>query len=310
MPHICAILPCQEMTSSVLECLNGLAKQIRLPDSVLLLATQPDSPPLPDEVQRLFSPGVLHCLRMAEEIPLEEAQGRCMDEAFGKLHADYVWALDSESRPLPTSLSRLVDPEACPQTIRINLMLADADDTRLSPILTTSQGKKLSTLRDLPAGKRIPCQGSWLGALYPRAAWQQAGTPSMTLFPPGDEEEYPWRIRQAGFRYEAVPEAPMRRHALPPLSCTYGKTSFFYEQGLPIDIAYSKARNRALLQRLQRPHAYMPRLLSCARFIILTLASMLRTGEFTPQRIYQLFRGQHNGFYGKARPYAPTRKNP
>lgn len=76
-----------------------------------------------------------------------------------------------------------------------------------------------------------------------------------------------------------------------------------YTPGQDCAAFYAAAFSRAYTAQQARPYALPQRLFDCGLYILFTLGAMLRADEFTPRRVYTLFRAQHNGFYGKKRPY-------
>lgn len=66
---------------------------------------------------------------------------------------------------------------------------------------------------------------------------------------------------------------------------------------------YAAAFSRAYTAQQARPYAFPQRLFDCGLYIVFTLGAMLHCNEFTPLRVYTIFRAQHNGFYGKNRPF-------
>lgn len=88
-----------------------------------------------------------------------------------------------------------------------------------------------------------------------------------------------------------------------PITIRCAGKSFSYTPGLSPEAWYNTAFARAWEQRQAAPRAYIRRLTDCGFFILLSLGAMLRCFEFTPLRVYTLFRAQHNAFYGKNRPY-------
>lgn len=83
----------------------------------------------------------------------------------------------------------------------------------------------------------------------------------------------------------------------------YMGRDFAYTPGQDNAALYAAAFSRAYTAQQARPYAFPQRLFDCGLYIVFTLGAMLRANEFTPQRVYTLFRAQHNGFYGKNRPY-------
>lgn len=85
-------------------------------------------------------------------------------------------------------------------------------------------------------------------------------------------------------------------------ACYCGRR-FTYTPGQDTAALYAASFSRAYEAQQARPHAYPQRLFDCGLYIIFTLGAMLHSNEVTLHRVYTLFRAQHNGFYGKNRPY-------
>lgn len=163
--------------------------------------------------------------------------------------------------------------------------------------------KLLMRRADLPEGPRIPCRGNLAGALYPRDVWQLAGTPTQELFLSGEDEEYAWRTRRAGFRFVTVTGSELECRTSALRCATVAERTYFYEAGLSLPRMYLKLRNWAWLERLKRPGAPLQRLAVCGGYILFTLGSILQADDLSIRRVYNVFRALHNGFYGKLRPY-------
>ena len=311
MPTVCAIFTHFSAKANTLACLRHLAAQTRRPEHILIINNS-DEDDLTDEPAPIFPPGVLHTLKTGQNLGNAGGCAVGLDYAFGKLGVDFVWVLDDDSWPRPAALEKLLDCPAEADTVRMSLVIDPAKGDELSWPLTiyAPEGSRhawrnaLSTV-ELPEGELIPSRGGWLGALYPRAAWERAGVPTGALFIRGEDEEYPWKVRSAGFRFVTVRSSELMHPSsrLPLLHYTCSGYSFFYEQGMGVSRQYYKVRNWAWLQRLKHPRGYLRRFASCMLYAALSLGFMMRTGELTPLRFYTLFRALHNGFYGKLRPY-------
>lgn len=83
----------------------------------------------------------------------------------------------------------------------------------------------------------------------------------------------------------------------------YCGRDFSYTPGQDTAALYAAAFSRAYTAQQAHPYALPQRLFDCGLYIAFTLGAMLRADEFTLLRVYTLFRAQHNGFYGKNRPY-------
>lgn len=83
----------------------------------------------------------------------------------------------------------------------------------------------------------------------------------------------------------------------------YCGRSFSYTPAQDTSVLYAVAFSRAYTAQQARPYAFPLRLFDCGLYIVFTLGAMLHSNELTLHRVYTLFRAQHNGFYGKKRPY-------
>lgn len=313
MTNICAIFTHFANRRNTMTCLARLARQTHRLHRILLINNSVSDDPVLEEARSFasqhYAPNTLHILQMESNLGNAGGCAAGIDHAFRRLGADAVWVLDDDSWPRPQALQALLREKADPRTVRMSLVIDPRKNDDLSWPLTIvcndGRWKNVITRRDLPEGNAIPSRGGWLGALYPRAAWEAAGIPTPELFIRGEDEEYPWKVRQAGFRFITVRDSelehPSSPQALHHFRC--GDRSFFYEAGLPVSRHYYKARNWAWLQRLKHPKGYIRRLAACAMYILLSINFMMQTEELTLQRLTALLRALHNGFYGKLRPY-------
>lgn len=317
MPNICAIFTHFASRERTLICLERLAQQTLRPQHIVVInngaADDSTLPAARDFAAARLAPETrLHILQMEGNLGNAGGCAHGLNYAFRDLQADFVWVLDDDSWPRPAALQELVAAPADAETVAMSLVIDPAKGDELSWPLTIRTGnanigtwKHVTARENLPAGNIIPSRGGWLGALIPRAAWAKEGVPTAELFIRGEDEEYPWRIRHAGFRYITVRDSELEHPSagIPLLHYSIGHFSYFYEPGLPVSRQYYKTRNWAWLQRLKFPHNYPKRLLQCGFYIAMTLNAMMQTDELTPRSLYNLFRALHNGFYGKLRPY-------
>lgn len=314
VPVICAIFTHFNSRERTLTCLGRLAQQSRLPEHIVIINNGSASDPAIREAREMsetaLPAGTLHILQMETNLGNAGGCARGLEFAFGTLKADFTWVLDDDSWPRPATLEKLLAVSVDSTTVRMSAVIDPAKADELSWPLTIpgncpGQWKNAIFRADLPPGNIIPSRGGWLGALYPREAWQKAGLPTEALFIRGEDEEYPWKVREAGFSFITVLDSELEHPsaAIPLIHYRIAHRSFFYEPGLPISRQYYKIRNWAWLQRLRAPYNYPRRLAACGFYIILSLNAMLSCNEVSIPRIYNLFRALHNGFYGKLRPF-------
>lgn len=317
MPNVCVIFTHFNGKDRTLTCLHRLAAQTRRPQHVIVINNgSPDDDTLPaarELAEKEFGGETqLHILQMESNLGNAGGCAHGMDFAFKELGADYVWALDDDSWPRPQALEAILAVSGAPHVIAMSLVIDPSRGDELSWPLTVGTGdarkgnwKNYTERALLPPGDAIPSRGGWLGGFVPRAVWELTGPPTPELFIRGEDEEFPWKVRAAGYHYitaaHSVLEHPSAKIEL--IHYRIGGMSFFYEPGLHVSRQYYKTRNWAWLQRMKSPRNYPKRLVQCAFYIVLTICALLRCDELSIPRVYQLFRALHNGFYGKLRPY-------
>ncbi len=177
-----------------------------------------------------------------------------MDQAFAA-GADAVWILDDDSWPREPALEALLAGPWNPEIVRHALQVDPATGKFTWPqqIDDGQGGWKLAWCEDdLPDGPAIRSRISWTGALLPCEVREAVGPVNGELFIRGEDEEYPWRIEQAGFEQEAIRGAVMDHPG--PQNVVHwhllGKR-FFFERGLADWKLYYKVRNMVWLKRKQ-----------------------------------------------------------
>ncbi len=316
MNYICAIFTHFSNENNSLTCLKRLVAQKRRPDCIVLINNATEDCATLDKARAYarteLGEDKLHILQMPSNLGNAGGCAAGLDYAFDKLNADFTWVLDDDSWPRPESLEQLLACDCDTDTIRMSMVIDPSKGDELSWPLTAKKAndtkwQHIAQRGDLPQGNEIISRGGWLGALYPRHAWKKVGAPTPDLFIRGEDEEYPWKLRNAGFNFITVRNSPLEHPSTKGELIQYriGDYNYFYEQGLHPSRIYYKNRNWAWLQRLRYPRLRQTpiRLVACAVYIIFSINAMLRCEELTPLRVYQLFRALHNGFYGKLRPY-------
>jgi GT2 family glycosyltransferase len=109
-----------------------------------------------------------------------------------------------------------------------------------------------NTRAELPEGPRVRSRGVWTGAMIPKKIRDVAGPVMGELFIRGEDEEYPWRIEQAGFKTYAVTGAVMDHPGPADLvQWRFLGRSLFLERGLSDWKLHYKVRNMVWLKRRQ-----------------------------------------------------------
>lgn len=251
---IAAVFATMDRAQTAVACVRALAAQTRPPELVVV-ADNVSSDNTVAALEKLTNlPFELVIHRMVENRGNAGGVEEAMELAFAN-GADAVWILDDDSWPRPAALKAMLEKSWDPKVVRHALQI-DPKNGRFTWPLQVADGdggwRLVETLEDMPVGDFIISRIIWTGALVPREVRDKTGPVNGELFIRGEDEEYPWRIEQAGFTQEAVrnaildhpgPEKVIHLRLL-------GK-NFFFERGLADWKLYYKVRNMIWLKRQQ-----------------------------------------------------------
>lgn len=251
---VAAVFATMNRAATAEACVMALAKQTRPPDLVIV-------------ADNFSTDATVSTLESLDHLPfklvvhqLRENQGNAggvqvvMDLAFDD-GADAVWILDDDSWPREAALEALLDGLWDPHMVRHPLQIDPKSGSFTWPLqITDGKGGWRLAWREqeLPVGPRVRSRITWTGALLPKEVRRIVGPVNGDLFIRGEDEEYPWRIEQAGFQQEAIRGAVLD-HPGPEDVVQwqlFGK-SFFFERGLADWKLYYKVRNMIWLKRKQ-----------------------------------------------------------
>jgi GT2 family glycosyltransferase len=290
---IAAVFATMNRAETARECVLALARQTRPPASVIVA----DNVSQDGTAQRLEDLGclpfelVVH--RMKENRGNAGGVEEAMDLAFAR-GADAVWILDDDSWPRMGALEALLEGEWNPAIVRHALQI-DPQTGRFSWPLWVACGSGWMLAFDeseLPDGPLLRSKASWTGALISKLVRQRVGPVQGALFIRGEDEEYPWRIEQAGISFEAVRAAVMD-HPGPKdlIHWHFAGKNFFFERGLAEWKLYYRVRNRVWLKRRQSGTAAAIRMA-----LAYAAATMVIDG---PRRVAVLWRAVRDGWRGR-----------
>ncbi len=252
--RVAAVFATMNRAATATACVLALARQTSPPEWVMVA----DNCSTDDTVLTLESleglPFTLVVHRMPDNRGNAGGVEAVMERAFGA-GADAVWILDDDSWPREAALAFLLEGEWDPHVVRHALQIDPLSGRFTWPLqIADGQGGwRLAWSEDeLPEGPRVRSRISWTGALLPREVRERIGPVKADLFIRGEDEEYPWRIEQAGFSQEAMRGAVMD-HPGPQNMVHWeflGKC-FFFERGLADWKLYYKVRNMVWLKRKQ-----------------------------------------------------------
>lgn len=290
---IAAVFATMNRAETARKCVLALARQSRPPDLVVVA----DNCSTDDTVEVLENladlPFKLVVRRMPENRGNAGGVEEAMDQAFAD-GADAVWILDDDSWPRAAALAAMLDGPWDPHMVRHPLQIDPRSGNFTWPLqVTDGKGgwRLVWSERELPDGPRVRSRITWTGALVPREVREVVGPVRGDLFIRGEDEEYPWRIEQAGFQQEAIRGAVMDHPGPDDVVHwqLFGK-SFFFERGLADWKLYYKIRNMVWLKRRQAGD-----LAAVKMAIAYSLAAVALDG---PQRIPLLRRAIRDGWRG------------
>jgi GT2 family glycosyltransferase len=251
---VAAVFATMNRAPTAVACVRALAAQTRPPELVVVA----DNASNDDTVAALESlPGLpfeLTVHRMRENRGNAGGVEEAMDLAFAK-GADAVWILDDDSWPREDALAALLEEPWNPKVVRHALQI-DPKTGRFTWPLQVADGKGgwrlIDSMEEMPSGDFVASRITWTGALLPREVREAVGPVNGALYIRGEDEEYPWRIEQAGFPQEAVRHAVMD-HPGPDdiVHWRFLGKNFFFERGLADWKLFYKVRNMVWLKRRQ-----------------------------------------------------------
>lgn len=253
--RVAAVFATMNRAETAKACMVALARQTLPPEWVMVA----DNCSTDDTVATLESLENLPFKLVVHRMPNNRGNAggvqEVMELAFDH-GADAVWILDDDSWPREPALAALLEGAWDPRVVRHSLQVDPATGRFTWPLqITDGQGgwRLIWSEAELPDGPKVLSRITWTGALIPREVRAQIGPVLGELFIRGEDEEYPWRIEQAGFPQEAIRGSVMDHPG--PQNVVHwqwmGK-SFFFERGLADWKLYYKVRNMVWLKRKQK----------------------------------------------------------
>ena len=241
-------------SGTVAECVRVLALQTRPPDRVIVAdnVSSDDTVEVLENLIGLPFPLTVHRMQTnrGNAGGVEEAMAMAFAEG-----ADAVWILDDDSWPRTESLEKLLGGDWSPTVVRHAIQVCPGT-SRLTWPLPVRAGpdrwKLIWSTDEIPVGEYLQTRASWTGALISRKIFDHVGPINGELFIRGEDEEYPWRIEQAGYSFEAAVGAIMDHPG--PQNMIHWKflgRSLFLERDLADSKLYYKVRNMVWLKRQQ-----------------------------------------------------------
>ena len=254
MPSIAAVFATMNRSATALACVRALAAQTRPPEMVVV-ADNVSTDDTVAELKRLQGlPFHLFVHQMEENRGNAGGVEEAMDSAFAE-GADAVWILDDDSWPRPEALEALIIEPWDPKVVRHSLQIDPKTGKFTWPLQIKTHDENLHLVHsatDFSSFSSPQSQTSWTGALISREVRQKVGAVNGALFIRGEDEEYPYRIRCAGYQFIPVIGSILDHPGPSDIirwTC-FGKHLFF-EPGLADWKLYYKIRNMVWLKKRQ-----------------------------------------------------------
>lgn len=238
---------------TAVQCVKALAAQTN-PPAIVVVADNRSNDDTAGILETLTElPFALHVLRLDENLGNAGGIEAAMDLAF-KEGADAVWILDDDSFPRSTALQLLLEGYD-PQVVRHPLQFNPETSQLTWPVILHLPGGKRSLVwRECEMGDHelLESEAAWTGALISREIFDKVGPVKGDLFIRGEDEEYPWRIAKAGFRFELVRNAVLDH--VGPKNMIHWQAidkNFVVERDLSDWKLYYKIRNMVWLKKQQ-----------------------------------------------------------
>jgi GT2 family glycosyltransferase len=279
---------------TAVQCVKALAAQTH-PPAIVVVADNHSDDDTAGILEALTGlPFVLHVMRLGENRGNAGGIEAAMDFAFHQNGADAVWILDDDSFPRPTALQALLDGYD-PQIVRHPLQFNQATSQLTWPvILRLYDGRRSLVWRESEMGNNalLESEAAWTGALISREIFQKVGPVKGDLFIRGEDEEYPWRIAKAGFRFQLVRDAVLDH--VGPKNMIHWQAidkNFVVERALSDWKLYYKIRNMVWLKKQQ---FRAPKAISMALAYAIAIAWV-----DSPRRLPLVFNAALDGWRGK-----------
>jgi GT2 family glycosyltransferase len=216
--------------------------------------------------------------------------------------ADWIWIVEDDALPQRDALERLLSAGAKTDCVYGSLIIdPKRNELAFSCATIEKDGSQriVSTKADLPESNSFQVRGIWLGALVPRQIIDAVGEVNADLFIRGEDEEYPARIRQAGFRFYCVKDSIIEHPGMLHKHLAIGGVNFFYETGVAPWKAYFLIRNHVYVRRKYTNAGKISGWMRAIGTIVLSIVSALLFDDHKLKRSLLYLRAGWHGLLGR-----------
>jgi rhamnopyranosyl-N-acetylglucosaminyl-diphospho-decaprenol beta-1,3/1,4-galactofuranosyltransferase len=234
-------------------CLNDLLQQSR-PLQQIVITVNGSQDGTADAIRELSR----HHADLVQVVEVSENTGNPLGtwlaiERALELGCTWIWLLDDDARVEPAALQQLTSAETLDQSKVYGSLAIDPVTEEMSwPLGVIERDGSMriaSRRRELPSQACFEVRGIWLGALIPRAIFEQVGPLEADLFIRGEDEEYSARIRQKGHSFYCVKDSLVKHAAQRTIRIPIFCKNYFYQPNLPPWKAYYVVRNHAYIRK-------------------------------------------------------------
>jgi GT2 family glycosyltransferase len=243
----------------------------------------------------------IHILRSPENIGNAGGVKLAMRAAL-EAGADWIWIVEDDALPHRDALEKLLAAGMNTDCVYGGLVLdPKTNDLSFGCAVIEPDGSQriVSTRTELPKANSFQVRGIWLGALIPREIIDVVGEVNADLFIRGEDEEYPARIRQAGYRFFCVKDSIIEHPGMRHVHFAIAGVNFFYQPGVAPWKAYFLIRNHVYVRRKYSSAGKLVGLVRAIGTIVLSILCALRFDDHKLRRSLLYLRAGWHGLFGR-----------
>lgn len=302
-PSIAAVLTVFNQTAGARQCIESLLAQTApLAHICVLINGTAKNNSIPDNLAAAFKeqPSV-RVLCSPENIGNAGGIKLAMRAALD-LGADWIWIVEDDALPHRDALERLVAAGMKTDCVYGSLIIDPKwNDMAFSCGVIEHDGSQriATTIAELPNSTAFQVRGIWLGALISRQIIETVGEVNADLFIRGEDEDYPARIRQAGYRFFCVKDSIIEHPGMRQIHLPIAGLNFFYEPGVAPWKAYFLIRNHVYVRQKYGNAGQFVGIVRAIGTVVLSIFCALRFDDHKLKRSLLYLRAGWDGLLGR-----------